>query len=65
MEAEVVSREELYEMVWSVPMVKVAEKFTVSGSYMARVCSALHVPRPERGYWAKLAVRKVARRTAG
>ena len=53
-----VSREELYELVWSTPMIKVAEKFTVSGSYMARVCSALHVPRPERGYWAKLAVGK-------
>ena len=50
-----VSREGLYEFVWSVPMVKVAEKFYVSGSYMARVCSTLHVPRPERGYWAKLA----------
>lgn len=53
-----VSREELYELVWSVPMVRVAEKFKVSGSYMARVCSTLHVPRPERGYWAKLAVGK-------
>jgi hypothetical protein len=58
MGADVVSREELYELVWSVPMVKVAEKFKVSGSYMARVCSTLHVPRPERGYWAKLAVGK-------
>jgi hypothetical protein len=48
----VVSREELYELVWSVPMIRVAEKFKVSGSYMARVCSTLHVPRPERGYWA-------------
>jgi hypothetical protein len=54
----VVSREELYELVWSTPMIKVAEKFTVSGSYMARVCSDLLVPRPERGYWAKLAVGK-------
>jgi hypothetical protein len=53
-----VSREELYELVWSTPMVKVAEKFNVSGSYMARVCSILRVPRPERGYWAKLAVGK-------
>jgi Asp-tRNA(Asn)/Glu-tRNA(Gln) amidotransferase C subunit len=53
-----VSREELYELVWSMPMVKVAEKFNVSGSYMARICSILHVPRPERGYWAKLAVGK-------
>jgi hypothetical protein len=48
MGAEAVSREELYELVWSVPMVRVAEKFNVSGSYMARVCSTLHVPRPER-----------------
>lgn len=39
-------------------MIKVAEKFEVSGSYMARVCSVLRVPRPERGYWAKLAVGK-------
>jgi hypothetical protein len=51
-----VSREELYELVWSIPMTKVAEKFSVSGSYMARVCSVLNVPRPERGYWAKLEV---------
>lgn len=53
-----VSREELYELVWSTPMTKVAEKFKVSGSYMARVCSMLRVPRPERGYWARRAVGK-------
>lgn len=58
MGADVISREELYELVWSVPMVKVGEQFKVSGSYMARVCSVLRVPRPERGYWAKLAVGK-------
>jgi len=54
----VISREELYELVWSMPMVKVAEKFKVSGSYMARVCANLNVPRPDRGYWAKLAFGK-------
>jgi hypothetical protein len=32
-EAHVVSREELYELVWSMPMVKVAEKFKVLGTY--------------------------------
>ncbi len=51
-----VSREALYEMVWSEPMLKVAARFNVSSSYMARVCTLLNVPRPERGYWAKLAV---------
>jgi len=55
-----VSREELYELVWSMSMTKVAENFSVSGSYMARVCSLLRVPRPERGYWAKLDVGKAS-----
>src|SRR6185437_14057174 len=40
------------------PMLKVGARFGVSSSYMARVCSALNVPRPERGYWAKKAVGK-------
>lgn len=44
------------------PMTKVAEKFEVSGSYMARVCSIPRVPRPERDYWAKLAVGKAHER---
>jgi hypothetical protein len=61
-EADLVSREELYGLVWSMPMIKVAEKFKVSGSYMARACSILRVPRPERGYWAKLAVGKAPER---
>lgn len=45
-------------------MTKVAEKFSVSGSYMARVCSVLRVPRPEPGYWAKLNVGKAPARPA-
>jgi hypothetical protein len=49
-----IAREELYRLVWSQPMTKVAVALDVSGSYLARVCVALRVPRPERGYWAKL-----------
>ena len=52
------TRQQLYELVWSEPMLKVAARYDVSSSYMARVCTLLNVPRPERGYWAKLAVRK-------
>jgi hypothetical protein len=59
-----ISREELYDLVWSVPMTKVGEKFKLSGSYMARVCATLRVPRPERGYWAKLAVEKAPEKPA-
>ncbi len=52
------TREALYKLVWSEPMLKVGAKYKVSSSYMARVCKRLNVPRPERGYWNKLAVGK-------
>jgi len=53
-----VTREALYALVWSEPMLRVGAQYGVSSSYMARVCTLLNVPRPERGYWAKLAVGK-------
>lgn len=34
-----VSRDELYRLVWSEPMTRTAERFGVSGSYLARVCA--------------------------
>ena len=47
------TREELYAAVWSEPLRKLAERFQVSDSYLARVCDSLNVPRPNAGYWAK------------
>lgn len=45
-------------------MLKVAARFGVSSSYMARVFTLLNVPRPQRGYWAKLAVGKAPEQPA-
>jgi len=53
-----VTREELYERVWSTPINHLAAEYGVSGSYLARVCAALNVPRPPVGYWQKKAVGK-------
>jgi len=55
-----VTREELYALVWAQPMTKVCEQFGISSSYMVRVCTLLNVPRPPRGHWQKLAVGKAA-----
>jgi hypothetical protein len=57
-----VSRERLYQEVWSEPMTNVAQKYKVSSSFLARVCTQLNVPRPPRGYWAQLAVGKESNR---
>lgn len=50
------TREELFNLVCSAPVAKVAPSLGVSGSYLARVCFALDVPRPPPGYWALHAV---------
>ena len=47
------TREQLYELVWKEPMVRISARWGVSSSYMARVCTDLQVPRPSRGYWAQ------------
>ncbi len=56
--SDMATRDELYEAVWSEPLIKLAERYKVSGNYLARVCDSLRIPRPARGYWAKKAVGK-------
>ena len=56
-------RAELYEKVWSEPTRTVAKHYGVSDVWLAKVCKALRVPVPGRGYWAKKSVGKpVAKR---
>lgn len=52
------TRDTLYEEVWTEPMTKVAARYGVSSSFLARACTRMNVPRPERDHWAKLAVGK-------
>ena len=49
-----VDRNTLYREVWERPMTSVAVRYGVSSSFLARVCARLNVPRPPRGYWAKV-----------
>ena len=48
-------REVLYDEVWRQPVTKVAERYGVSDVMIHKVCKALNVPVPSRGYWAKKA----------
>lgn len=49
------SREQLYELIWANPAVKLAAKLGISDVALAKHCKKLKVPRPPRGYWAKVA----------
>jgi len=47
------SREQLYELVWSKPMQHLAKEYGVSDRAIAKLCARKQVPFPPRGYWAK------------
>ena len=47
-------RQTLYDETWSEPLTKLAKRYGVTDVALAKVCKKLNVPRPGRGYWAKL-----------
>ena len=49
----ILTRRELYELVWSTPLSKLAGDFGLSDVSLKRVCDQHRVPTPARGYWAK------------
>ena len=62
MEHVKVTREELYEQVWNTPVSKLAAQYGISDVGLAKTCARLGVPRPSRGYWAKLAAGEKVKR---
>jgi hypothetical protein len=50
---DLITREELYEAVWTESVQKLAASLGISDVGLAKICRKLGVPRPGRGYWAK------------
>ena len=57
-------RESLYEEVWQTPITQLAKKYGLSDNGLRKICVALNVPLPPRGFWAKRAAGKHVRRPA-
>ena len=49
---DTLNREDLYALVWSEPMVKVARRFGISDVGLAKACRRHKIPLPGRAYWA-------------
>ena len=47
------SRQQLYDLVWSEPMTKVSASLGISDRGLAKICMRHEVPTPPRGYWAR------------
>src|SRR5581483_6211105 len=50
----VVTREQLYEEVWTTPAVALSKKYGVSDVALGKICRRLNVPKPGLGYWARV-----------
>jgi hypothetical protein len=48
------TREELYHMVWELPMTDIAKKYTISDVGFRKLCIRLNIPFPQSGDWAKI-----------
>lgn len=48
------TRQELYDLVWSTPISKLAEQLEISDRGLAKTCARYHIAVPGRGYWAKI-----------
>jgi hypothetical protein len=56
------SREELFALVWARPTSEVAKELSISDVALAKLCKRLQVPKPPRGYWAKVQAGRTPRR---
>lgn len=54
MACHIFTRQELYDLVWSEPMIKLAAKYGISGNGLAKACRKADIPVPERGYWNRI-----------
>lgn len=57
------TRQELYEKVWSKPLIHLAQELGISDVGIAKICKRYDIPRPPFGYWAKMRNGHKARKT--
>lgn len=51
---ETITRKQLYDLVWSTPMTKLAKKYLISDSRLRKICERMNIPMPKSGHWEKV-----------
>lgn len=52
--AHYLTRESLFELVWSAPLTTIADRIGVSDVGLAKACRRAAIPVPARGHWARI-----------
>lgn len=58
MAAQRMTRQQLYDLVWSEPLRTLAKRFEISDVALAKACRRANIPLPGLGFWAKRAADK-------
>ncbi len=62
-EGKAISRQVLYDEIWTDSARKVAERYEVTYSRFLKICKENNIPIPPSGYWTKLGFNKPVKRT--
>jgi len=54
MTTQKLSRKQLYELVWSIPMTQLAKEFGLSDNGLRKICVKYDIPLPQMGHWQKV-----------
>ena len=54
MEKIILTRKELYDLVWAEPLSKLAKKYKISDNGLRKICRRLNIPIPQMGHWQKV-----------
>lgn len=54
MEEIIFTRQELYDLVWSEPLSRLAKKYNLSDNGIRKRCKKMNIPLPTVGYWSKI-----------
>lgn len=54
MKTSILTRKELYEQVWSKPMVTLAKEYCLSDNGLRKICKKHNIPIPPMGHWQKI-----------
>lgn len=58
METIKLSRKQLYDLVWSIPISKLTQKYSISNEGFKKICKKFEIPMPQNGFWLKLKYNK-------
>ncbi len=61
MKKVILSRKQLYDLVWETPRTKIIEKYAISNTGFQKILTNMNIPYPKGGYWMKLKHKKLVK----